>query len=114
MPLPKIHPDSSINRTFFLVLLIGIMMGMVIVTAIVFGLYALGYISPAGSGISMDYCPPTQAVPPTCIPVSTPIPHSMDTPEPIIVIVTATPDVGATATAACATFQEQFPATPCP
>lgn len=109
---------KSINRLFILVLFIGMLMGVVITVAVGYGLYVFDYIdliwwpTPEATDVVAS---PTHIVPspacPTCPPA---------TPETKLLIVTATPeptitpDVGATATAACAEFNSQFPGTPCP
>lgn len=94
----------------------GVVAGMLIVSVTGFGLlYAFGFFTaPAPVSTEPAACPATpdlvvicqQVVPPVVV-TATPAPTSTPTP-------TDTPDVPATATAACATFQDLFPATPCP
>ncbi len=110
--IPKSKKSRGNDRRLFLITLgVGIGIGVVFMTIVGFGLWGLRYVCVYG----ID-CPPAQAimvVPPT--EVMAPI---YPTCEPIIVTATpsptATQDISATATAACATFNEQFPGTPCP
>lgn len=93
-------------------------MGVVITVAVGYGLYAFDYFDltwePGPEATEVEASPTfvvSSPVCPTCPPA---------TPETKLLIVTATleptvtPDVGATATAACADFISQFPGTPCP
>ena len=105
-------------------LLLGFLLGLVV--SLVFGLalWVFGALTLGGGGCPEDpttgTCPESSAAPlvcPTCAPAIT---------TPIIQVVTATPtstptqtvtptpNLVETATAACATFESQFPATPCP
>ena len=101
----------SSNRVFVMILLIGILMGMVIMGLLGYGMYFFGYITiPGEEPLSAVHVTEVKIpVCPTCEPVSE---------EPEVIVVTPTlsptPDYGATATAACGSFNEQFPGTPCP
>ncbi|MCJ7569497.1 MAG: hypothetical protein MUO58_18470 [Anaerolineales bacterium] len=116
---PLIEPPTDQNRRFFIItLLIGILIGILLSSIATVILYNLGffdqfYVCPAP--VSVEACPPDDVlapVCPTCMPVPTDGAKSLDlTPTPTF---TATPDIGATATAACGSFQSQFPGTPCP
>ncbi len=104
---------SDVDRLFIITLVIGVLIGLVLSFLVAYGLLAFGYLSigqpvcPRAEGI----CPPTlQVAPPvcpTCEVIFVTVPPSTETPSP-------TPDIGATATAACAAFRQQFPGTPCP
>ena len=116
-PLSDPPADRS-RRVFFITLGIGILIGILlsfIVTVLLFnfGFFDQFYVCPAP--VSVEACPPDDAIPPvcpTCMPAPTDAAKSLDlTPTPTF---TATPDIGATATAACGSFQSQFPGTPCP
>ena len=112
------------RRFFNLDTLLGFLLGLLVSLIIAFALSMLGFITTGGEGcpeISInDTCPAESDSPqicPTCGP-------SIGT--PVIEVVTATltstptqtatptPNLAETATAACATFESQFPATPCP
>jgi hypothetical protein len=111
---PSLHKkrgrDRRTDRLFFLVLLCGIAIGVALAFFIGYLLYFYGALPvieihtvPATSLGTPEFLP----LCPTCPPPSTPTPAPTETP-------TATPDLLATATAACSTFQSQFPGTPCP
>ncbi len=101
----------SSNRVFMMILLIGILMGMVIMGLLGYGMYFFGYITiPGEEPLSTVHVTEVKIpVCPTCEP-------SSEEPEVIVVtpILSPTPDFGATATAACGSFNDQFPGTPCP
>jgi hypothetical protein len=103
--------DESSNRVFMMILLIGVLMGMVIMGLLGYGLYFFGYINVPGEGVSS-----TVHVTEVKIPVCA-TSEAIST-EPNILILTPTleptSDFGPTATAACGSFLEQFPGTPCP
>jgi len=93
-------------------------MGVVITVTVGYGLYVFDYIDltwdPRPEATEVVASPTlvvSSPVCPTCPPASpeTKLLIVTATPEP-----TVTPDVGATATAACADFLSQFPGTPCP
>jgi hypothetical protein len=109
-PVAAESPTSS-NRVFLMTLLIGILMGIVIMTLFGYGLYFFGYISILDDGAQSTVHVTEVKIPicPTCEPGS-------ETPDVIVVTPTLspTPDYGATATSACGSFNEQFPGTPCP
>lgn len=105
-------------------LLLGFLLGLLASLVFGFALWIFGALTLGGGGCpetpTTARCPEASAAPlvcPTCAPVIT---------TPLIQVVTATltstptatatptPDLAATATAACATFESQFPATPCP
>lgn len=102
--------DSS-NRVFIMTLLIGILMGMVIVGTLWYGLYFFGYISILGEELPSSVQITEVKVPvcPTCGPTPTERNILVVTPT-----LTPTSSFGATATAACGSFLERFPGTPCP
>lgn len=94
----------------------GVVGGMLIVSVSGFGLlYFFGFFAPFEAASTPPVgCPATPdlvVICPQVVPavVVTATPAPTETPTP-----TATPDFAATATVACATFQGQFPATPCP
>ena len=103
--------DSSSNRVFVMILLIGMLMGMVIMGLFGYGLYFFGYVTILG-----EETQPSAQLTEVRIPVCPTCEVIIEEPEVIIVTPTLspTPDVGATATAACGSFNEQFPGTPCP
>lgn len=112
-PSSKPSPTPS-SRLFLLTLLIGILMGMVIMCLVGYGLYFFGYVTFVDEVTTQPEVRVTEVripVCPTCEP--TPIDAKIlvvtPTPGP-----TDTPDFAATATAACASFNQQFPGTPCP
>jgi hypothetical protein len=94
----------------------GMLSGMIVVAAVGFGLlYYFDFFAPmevtapptmecAATPDLVVICP--QVVPPVVV---TATPGPTDTPT-----LTPTPDLGATATVACATWQSQFRGTPCP
>ena len=110
-PLIEPPPDRK-RRKNSLALGIGILIGILLslfVTIIIFnlGFFDQFYSCPAQT--SIEACPPDDVLAPpcpTCMPALTA--------EPKIIVVTSTPDIGATATAACSTFETQFRGTPCP
>ena len=116
-PLIEPPPDKTRRKlilTLGIGILIGILFGVIVTVALFnFGFFDQFYVCPAP--VSVEACPPDDAIPPvcpTCIPAPTDAAKSLDlTPTPTF---TATPDIGATATAACGSFQSQFPGTPCP
>ena len=123
---PGIETTSPPKRRRFLTLdnLVGFLLGLMISLIIGFALWTFGFVELPGEGCPENAtpatCPETSVAPPIC-PTCAP---SITT--PIIQVVTATltssptstatptPDIAATATAACITFESQFPATPCP
>ena len=122
---PNIKKQSAPRRRFItLDTLLGFLLGLLVSLIIGFALWSVGFVSLPGEGCpeipTPLSCPATSVAPPicpTCAPAIT---------TPIIQVVTATltssptstatptPDIAATATAACITFESQFPATPCP
>jgi hypothetical protein len=75
---------------FYLALVIGIAIGVLLTLLLGTVLYSLGYLSIGGTPAPLPAaCPPTATPPPTA-------------------------DLGATATAGCADFESAFPGTPCP
>jgi hypothetical protein len=107
-------PRSKMRELVTLMVL-GFLIGIVFTLFVGTVLWSLGYVSLGESGCpdGDSICPPTAAVAPTCptcevlIVTVTPTRTPTNTPSP-------TPDIRATATAACETFSEQFPGTPCP
>ncbi len=98
----------SLNRSrSWLSILIGILIGMLVMIVLFIGIYALGYVCfteydcPAPEII--EIIPPPEVLAGLCPPC-----------ESLLPTPTVTPDLGATATVACATFDAQFPGTPCP
>lgn len=110
-PLIEPPPDPN-RRKKFLALGIGIIIGILLslfTTIILFNLGFFDQFYSCPAPVSVEACPPGDVLAPqcpTCMPVLTA--------EPKIVVVTSTPDIGATATAACGTFETQFRGTPCP
>ncbi len=105
-------PARSGDRFFILTLIIGILMGMTILSLVGYLLWATGNLQ-----FGEVSCPSVEELCPQTfdLPTSTPSPTSTDTATPSPPeIVTATPDLPVTATAACATFEAEFPGTPCP
>lgn len=99
---------KSSRRLYWIALAVGILIGVVLSVLGTIVLFNLGFFD------QFYYCPPSmtvQSCPPeeaksldlTPTPSATPVPSA-----------TPTPDLGATATAACGTFESQFPGTPCP
>ena len=116
-PLTEPPPDQN-RRTFFITLGIGILIGILLSLLFMVIFYNLGvfdrfFVCPAP--VNVEACPPDDVIGPacpTCMPTPTDESKGLDlTPSPTI---TATPDIGATATAACGSFESQFPGTPCP
>ncbi len=106
-----VERDSSSSRVFVMTLLIGMLMGMVIMGLFGYGLYFFGYVT-----ILDEETQPSAQVTEVRIPVCPTCEAVIEEPEVIVVTPTlsSTPDVEATATAACGSFNEQFPGTPCP
>jgi hypothetical protein len=116
-PLGKLPSDRN-RRVTVVTLLVGILIGIllsVLGTIVLFnvGFFDRFYVCPAP--VSVEACPPEDLlapVCPTCPAPATEVAKSIDlTPSPTV---TATPNLGATATAACGEFEAQFPGTPCP
>ncbi len=110
-PLIEPPPDKTRRKlilTLGIGILIGILFGVIVTVALFnFGFFDQFYVCPAQT--SIEACPPDDVLAPpcpTCMPALTA--------EPKIIVVTSTPDIGATATAACSTFETQFRGTPCP
>lgn len=86
----------------YLAILIGFCLGVLLMLLLGVGLYSQGsiWLGPIPTAVP-QVCPAQQTCPTAvaCPPTATPPP---------------TVDLGATATSACGTFQEQFPGTPCP
>jgi len=121
-PAVRASKPASANRSFRLVLIVGILIGTALAAILGIGLYASGWLD-LGGGVaaptSLALCPPTASfLPacPTCAPacVATVAPSVSPSPENTPVPATATPDFAATATQACAVFRYRFPGTPCP
>ncbi len=105
-------PSRSGDRFFILTLIIGILMGMTILSLVGYLLWATGSLHfgdvscPSAEELCLQtFDLPTSTMTPTVTQTATPSP-----PE----IVTTTPDLPLTATVACATFEAEFPGTPCP
>jgi hypothetical protein len=100
---PNIQRPPKRGRSRLSLLLmfsLGLLVGMCLMAALGFGLYWYGYLTPGSGVVLPTVCPATPAFFPQC--PTCPAPP------------TATADFGATATAACSTFQYAFPGTPCP
>ena len=122
---PNIKKQSAPRRRFInLDVLLGFVLGLIVSLIIGFTLWGFGFLILPGEGCpeisTTGACPATSVAPPicpTCAPViTTPPIHVVtatltSTPTPTV---TPTPNLAETATAACATFESQFPATPCP
>ena len=112
------------RRFFNMDTALGFLLGLLFSLIIGLALWMFGALYFAVDGCAesstTEICPTTSEAPPicpTCAPAIT---------TPIIQVVTATltatptatatptPNLAETATAACATFESQFPATPCP
>ena len=114
---PKGAPQkANPNRQLYAALGIGIVIGISLSGLILFGLFSFGALPI----IEQQYlpaptCPPAEFILPVC-PTQPPIGGAGATPVPPTDTVTPSPtlDLAATATAGCATFQGQFPGTPCP
>lgn len=95
-------------------LLIGLAAGSMLTAMVGYGLVLGGYLSTGAPSCppSESVCPATPAYLPVCptcgVTIITQFAPTF-TPSP-----TSTPDAAATATAACANFESQFPGTPCP
>ncbi len=103
----------SNDRLFVIVLFIGFLMGITVALLAGYLLWATGGLSLGNVTCHENggSCPPAFEIE---ISTGTPQPESAgDTPVPAVVI-TTTPDLESTATAACATFVAGFPGTPCP
>ncbi|NIS81727.1 MAG: hypothetical protein GTO14_16315 [Anaerolineales bacterium] len=102
------------NRLFLLTLLIGVLMGMVIMCLVGYGLYFFGYVTLVDETTAQPVVQVTEVripVCPTCVPTPADAKILVVTPT---TTPTATPNFAATATAACESFNQQFPGTPCP
>jgi len=99
------------TRFFIITLLIGILMGVVLMGLFGYGLYFFEYVT-IPSEESQATVHVTEVKVPVC-PTCEPTPAALN-----IVVVTptmnATQESGATATAACEVFNDQYPQTPCP
>jgi hypothetical protein len=101
----------SNDALFVIILFIGIIIGTLIMSVVGYGLWVLDYVC-----IYDVDCPAAQNVEI----LSPPQDPNLDSLELNVPTETATPfppdshDLGATATAACGTFESQFPGTPCP
>ena len=112
------RPSAPRRRFITLDLLLGFLLGLLVSLIIGFALWSFGFVRLPGEGCpeipTPLSCPATSVAPPICPTCAAAIT------TPIIQVVTATPtatptpDIAATATAACITFESQFPATPCP
>jgi hypothetical protein len=101
----------STDALFTLTLIVGVLIGLMLMILIGYGLIIMDdlnvidvpYVDPSGPKVcpssDLSACPTCEAVPI----------NNEKTPTP-----SATPDLAATATSACADFQETFPGTPCP
>jgi hypothetical protein len=105
------------DRTFVLVLIVGVLIGMVLSAIAGIGLYAFGWLDFGGGAFApapTALCAPTAAFLPlcptcdaACSQTATPTPTPESTASPV-------PDFAATATQACSDWRSRFPATPCP
>ena len=109
--IPPAKNNRSTDALFAFTLIIGVAIGAVLMTMVGFGLWIFDYVCV----YDVD-CPAAQHMPDFAQTATVeaqfqelnpPIPPG--TPEP-----TLAPDLGATATAACGSFETQFPGTPCP
>jgi hypothetical protein len=104
----------GLDRRMLSMLLTGFAAGVLITALVGYGLLLGGWFSsgsPTCPSIN-SICPATPAflpVCPTCGVTIITVFAPTYTPSP-----TNTPDAAATATAACAAFESQFPSTPCP
>ena len=96
----------------YLILAIGILVGVLAMALVGAVLYGVGYLSLGSAPTPVPAaCPATPDLQVVC-----PLIVVCDTPEPCPPTATPppTPDLGATATAACGDFRSKFPGTPCP
>jgi hypothetical protein len=106
------RPSEPGGSGVYLLLVIGILIGVLAMALVGTGLYGLGYLSFGSAPTPLPpACPATPDLGVVCsteglCPTAEPCPPTA-TPPP-------TADLGATATAACATFESVFPGTPCP
>ena len=111
MPDNPSTPAARPRRTgsdLYAVLAIGILIGMLLMLLLGAGLYGLGYLSIGPvSGTVLPACPATPDFPYVCGTMGF-------CPTQEVCQPTATMDLRATATAACAEFESAFPGTPCP
>jgi hypothetical protein len=96
------------GRDLYAVLAIGILIGVLLMLLLGTGLYGLNYLSIGPTSANgLPDCPATPDFASVCATMGF-------CPTQAVCPPTATMDVGATATAACATFESAFPGTPCP
>ena len=117
-PAVRALKAAAPDRSFLLVLIVGILIGMVLSAILGIGLYAFGWLDFGGGALApapTALCAPTAAFLPlcptcdsACSVTATPTPENTPTPA------AATPDFAATATQACSDWRSRFPATPCP
>jgi hypothetical protein len=106
--------ETPQSRLFLQTLLIGVLMGIVIMCLVGYGLYFFGYVTLVDEAVTQPVVQVTEVripVCPTCEPTASEAEILVVTPSPSS---TVTPDFAATATVACASFNQQFPGTPCP
>jgi len=100
-PTPGVAARRS-RGEIYLAMLIAFCLGVLLMLLLGVGLYSQGsiWLGPIPTAVP-QVCPAQQTCPTAvaCPPTATALP---------------TADLGATATSACGTFQEQFPGTPCP
>lgn len=113
---PKVETKKpSPDRKLYAALGIGIVIGASLTGLILLGLFSFGALPI----IEQEYlpaptCPPADFLLPIC-PTQPPMGAGATlTPPTATITPSPTLDLAATATVACATFQSQFPATPCP
>jgi hypothetical protein len=117
---PRVKPKKAKpDRSVYAALGAGVVIGVALAGLIMLGLFGFGALPI----IEQQYlpapaCPTSDILLPVC-PTQPPMGGGAATPEPhLLVTETVTPsptlDLAATATVACATFQSEFPATPCP
>jgi len=118
-PAVRLPRPASPDRTFVLVLIVGILIGLALSAILAIGLYAFGWWDWGAlpAPVAQPLCAPTAAFLPACPTcdaacrlTATPTP----TPESTAAPAAATPDFAATATQACSEWRSRFPATPCP
>ncbi len=111
-PRPEVGRSASPYLPYALGVLTGILFMLVVVLALI-GFGVLG--SSGGACPAPGACPPTVPLLPIC---PTCGPQATSTPTATVTATgtppALTPNVGATATAACANFSKLFPGTPCP
>ncbi len=111
---PTMRRPPAQPRRDLRTLLLGMVLGMFL-TLLVGGVaFGLGYLPIIEVQSPVAVCPPTPVFYPVCPTCGPTFAAGLTTPGTPTETPTATLDISATATAACATYQGLFPGTPCP